>query len=290
MASRAEGFGWLAVVLAVLVWVLCAAVPLGAQVGGGLEGGGARRGASAWGVGTAEAGISLDGSTPAGVTWGAAGVPATADAVIEEMARASGAIFVGRVAAIRRPVGMAGSGEDAAEGVVEVDFLVDEGVRGAATGTVYTLREWAGLWSASGGAERYRVGQRLLVFLYPADAAGLSSPVRGRDGAVPVRGSGIAPGPDDATNGVAQWMVDLRWVQTQVVKQTRLQVRPPALPRPIHGILPESEGRGAMDVAPEFVRVPVTAPVVNAAPAQQQPLAQVIALCQQTMESSDARR
>ena len=87
-------------------------------------------------------------------------VASTADAVIEEMSQAAGVIFAGQVTAVRRPVGSAASGE----GIVEVDFRVDQGVRGPASGSIYTLREWAGLWSGSGGEARYHVGQRLLIF------------------------------------------------------------------------------------------------------------------------------
>ena len=75
-------------------------------------------------------------------------------------------------------------------GVVEVEFRVDQAVRGCAAGGPYMLREWAGLWAA--GNQRYRVGQRLLMMLHAPGAAGMSSPVGGMDGAIPIRRVGSA--------------------------------------------------------------------------------------------------
>ena len=59
---------------------------------------------------------------------------------------------------------------------VQVDFRVDQGVRNAVSGKTLTIREWAGLWEAG---ERYRVGERLILFLYPKSGLGLTSPVGG---------------------------------------------------------------------------------------------------------------
>ena len=103
--------------------------------------------------------------------------PATADALIQQMSLAAGVIFAGQVTAVRGPAGFAGSGQDAAGGIVEIDFHVDLSLRGPATGSTYTLREWSGLWS--GNPERYRVGQRLLLFLYAPGPHGLGAPVHG---------------------------------------------------------------------------------------------------------------
>jgi hypothetical protein len=216
--------------------------------------------------------------------------------VIEEMARAAGLIFAGQVMAVRRPAGFAGSGEDAAEGVVEVDFRVDQAVRGPVAGSVYTLREWAGLWNSSGGGERYRVGQRLLMFLYGADVHGMGSPVHGRDGAVPLRGGGFAPGPDDSTAAAAEWMVDLRWVAAQALRNSSLMVSPiprPILPSPVHGFVPEQEAeRSDVEIGPSVVRAPIWVPISMVAPlpSDTEPLEQVLALCQQAMRRVDVGR
>ena len=75
--------------------------------------------------------------------------------------------------------------KNGATGVVEIEFAVEDAVRGVSGGT-YTLREWAGLWPA--GDEPFRVGQRYLMLLHAPGAAGLSSPVGGMDGAIPIRG------------------------------------------------------------------------------------------------------
>src|SRR5258708_29179611 len=42
-----------------------------------------------------------------------------------------------------------------------------------------TIHEWAGLWSIG---ERYRLGERVLLFLYPPSKLGLTSPVAGAVG------------------------------------------------------------------------------------------------------------
>jgi hypothetical protein len=233
------------------------------------------------------------------------GVAATADEVVEQMARAAGVIFAGQVTAVRFPAGLA------AGGVVQVEFRVDEAVRGPAAGSVYTLREWAGLWNAIGGGGRYRPGQRLLVFLYAPDARGMSSPVRGLDGAVPLRGGGAAPGPDTATTAAAEWMADLRWVRAQALKTLPSPVASggggpvsprPISPRPVHplgalgtmagGVGPDIEtAREAIAIEPPPVRrLPVFVPMPPVASADTQPLAQVIALCREAIGGSDGRR
>jgi hypothetical protein len=97
------------------------------------------------------------------------------------MASRAGLVFVGQVNRIERK-----------GGVVEVTFGVDQVVLGSA-GATYTLREWGGLWVA--GEQRYQLGQRAMVFLHAASAAGLSSPVDGMEGVVPVvpMGADAAP-------------------------------------------------------------------------------------------------
>lgn len=147
---------------------------------------------------------------------GAASVPAsTVEDALHQMADAAGVIFVGQVVAVRR-VG----GEGGASGVVEVEFSIERAVRGCSAGGRYVLREWAGLWA--GGAQRYRVGQTLLMMLHTPDAAGLSSPVSGLDGAIPVRGMGSGVGEAGSDGGglaaPAVAVVDLRWVGTKLLR------------------------------------------------------------------------
>ena len=66
-----------------------------------------------------------------------------------------------------------------ASGVVEVEFRVDQAVRGCAAGGTYVLREWAGLWAANDA--RYRVGQRRSDDAACSGAAG-NELAGGRDG------------------------------------------------------------------------------------------------------------
>jgi hypothetical protein len=57
-----------------------------------------------------------------------------------------------------------------------VTFQVEHALRGTTTGQNLTIHEWAGLWNTK---ERYRVGERVLLFLYPPSKLGLTSPVAG---------------------------------------------------------------------------------------------------------------
>ena len=141
---------------------------------------------------------------------------ASVETVLRGMVGRAGVIFLGTVAEVRRrPAAEGGAG------VVEVEFAVDRGMRGASTGSRYVLREWAGLWE--GTDERYRVGQRRLMLLYPPGASGLSSPVGGMDGALPLRAGADAS---------AEELVDLRWLAARVSRgPVRYRAEPPRVPR-----------------------------------------------------------
>ncbi len=105
-------------------------------------------------------------------------VPLTLQDALHQMSDLAGIIFVGEVLAIRHR-----AREQGASGVVEIDFRIDQAVRGCTAGSTYTLREWAGLWE--GGDERYRPGQRLLLMLHSPGPSGITSPVDGMN--VPFR-------------------------------------------------------------------------------------------------------
>jgi len=142
--------------------------------------------------------------------------PRTVDEALHRMSDEAGVIFAGQVMAVRRQ-----PGKNGASGVVEVEFRVDQAVRGCTAGEPYLLREWAGLWA--GGARRYRVGERLLMFLRAPSASGLSSPVDGMDGAVPIHGDSS---PLVVSGAAAEYPVaDLRWVGTQVFRLVAYRVR-----------------------------------------------------------------
>jgi hypothetical protein len=167
---------------------------------------------------------SSSGNSSVGDSSGAlAAPPATVEAALHAMSDAAEVIFAGRVVEVRRVAGAGG-----ASGVMVVTFQIDSAVRGCAAGETYVLREWTGLWSA--GDARYRVGQRLLMLLRAPNAAGISSPVGGRDGAIPIRGaesavtasasgssvSGSSVAAESATAPLP--MVDLRWVGARVLR------------------------------------------------------------------------
>lgn len=142
--------------------------------------------------------------------------PVTVDDALHQMADKASVIFAGQVTAIRRH-----ESTDDTSGYVEVEFRVDQAVRGCTAGTPYVLREWAGLWA--GGDSRYQVGEHLLMFLHAPGASGLSSPISGMDGAVPIHG---------ATSLIAgettQYPVtDLRWVATHVLRPISYRTESP---------------------------------------------------------------
>lgn len=109
---------------------------------------------------------------------------------IPSLSRSAGYIFSGTVKAVEFEAAPKRGGV----ATTRVTFHVDEGIRGVATGQTFTIREWAGLWR---GGERYRVGERVALFLYPPSKLGLTSPVGGASGRFPVDTAGrivVKPG------------------------------------------------------------------------------------------------
>jgi hypothetical protein len=70
----------------------------------------------------------------------------------------------------------------------QLSFHVDEAIAGVKQGQVLTIREWPGAWSRQ---RPMRQGERLLIFLYPPSRLGLTSPVGGSLGQVPLRTSNL---------------------------------------------------------------------------------------------------
>jgi hypothetical protein len=93
---------------------------------------------------------------------------------LRPLTRSSGYIFAGTVKSVERAAPK-GNGV----GTVQINFHVDQGIRGVRTGQMLVIREWAGLWESG---ERYRPGERVLLFLYPPSKLGLTSPVGGPRG------------------------------------------------------------------------------------------------------------
>jgi hypothetical protein len=91
---------------------------------------------------------------------------------VRPLTRSSGYIFAGTVKSVER----AAPKRNGLLATVLINFHVDQAMRGVRTGQMLTVREWAGLWESG---ERYRPGERVLLFLYPPSKLGLTSPVGG---------------------------------------------------------------------------------------------------------------
>jgi hypothetical protein len=89
-----------------------------------------------------------------------------------KIAHPAGIIFSGTVTAVL-PASAKG------ERATAITFKVNQAIRGASAGQNLTIHEWAGLWSHG---ERYRVGERVFLFLYSPSRLGLTSPVAGGAG------------------------------------------------------------------------------------------------------------
>jgi len=122
-------------------------------------------------------------------------VPVRTDPVdLGAITQHAGTIFVGRILKIE-PARVASSHDLAS---VQVTCAVEHGVRGVRDGQILNFREWAGLWTTG---PSYRIGQRLMLFLYAPSALGLTSPVGGRLGQFAVDRDGrvmLSPGQQQA--------------------------------------------------------------------------------------------
>jgi hypothetical protein len=137
--------------------------------------------------------------------------PQSVEEALHQLSDKAGVVFAGQVVAVLRSEGS--EGDDAANGVVEIEFRVDQAIRGCTAGTPYVLREWAGLWT--GGVQRYHVGDQRLMFLHDPGLSGLSSPMDGMDGVIPIRGSNSQPAAD-TSNTLQSQVADLRWLGAKV--------------------------------------------------------------------------
>jgi len=114
--------------------------------------------------------------------------PASHSAVLEiekaapALLRHAAVIFSGRVVAITHL-----APEGAASSSIQITFIVEDAIRGVLKGDIFQLLEWPGRWQAG---ERYRIGERYLLFLHAANPAGLASPVGGSAGRFLIDGNG----------------------------------------------------------------------------------------------------
>ncbi len=103
---------------------------------------------------------------------------------LRQLARTAGIIFSGIVMTIeQRPAITAGE----AVGTVTITFRVENAIRGTAAGRSLMISQWIGTWSAG---QQFRVGERVLVFLYPPSKIGLTSCVAGGMGRFRVDSAG----------------------------------------------------------------------------------------------------
>jgi hypothetical protein len=70
---------------------------------------------------------------------------------------------------------------------VIITFHVENAIRGTSSGQDLTISQWIGLWSSG---QRYRVGEKVLLFLYPTSKLGLTSWVGGTMGRFAMDASG----------------------------------------------------------------------------------------------------
>lgn len=109
---------------------------------------------------------------------------------LRRMIRDSARIFAGTVIAVERF--QTGPGIP----TTRVTFRIDEAIRGVRKGQTIRINEWGGLWQAG---ERYRAGERVLLFLHPESKLGLTSPVAGAVGRWSIQRDGkVEPRSTDA--------------------------------------------------------------------------------------------
>lgn len=94
--------------------------------------------------------------------------------VFQQLVRSAGMIFSGRVTSVGNAASYPGNDHTATS--VTITFQVEHAMRGILPNQIVTIHEWAGLWSRG---ERYRLGERVLLFLYGPSKLGLTSPVAG---------------------------------------------------------------------------------------------------------------
>ena len=149
----------------------------------------------------------------------------TAEDVLGVIVQASATIFAGEVYAIRMPqgesnVGTTGGLHSSHEDVVDVEFRVDQGVRGTSIGNNYVLRMPLATWRL--GPPPFALHQRSMNFLKPADASGLTEPVQAE---ADLPGMDVGVMPIDRSN-----QVDLTRLHRLVTKKTLIEPPPPAAP------------------------------------------------------------
>jgi hypothetical protein len=91
---------------------------------------------------------------------------------LQLLIRLAGIVFSGQVIQVAHEAGSALPNPAA----TRITFQVEDAIRGTSPHQTLTIREWSGLWTRG---ERYHVGERVLLFLYPPGKLGFTSPVSG---------------------------------------------------------------------------------------------------------------
>ncbi len=108
-----------------------------------------------------------------------------------EMARSAGLVFSGTVLSVASP-----PSSDGSVATIQLEFKIDRAIVGVRTGQVLTIREWAGAWSLH---RPIRVGDRVLLLLYPPSKLGLTGPVNGWSGQIALDPRGKLPLSENAS-------------------------------------------------------------------------------------------
>lgn len=91
---------------------------------------------------------------------------------LSRLVSAAGIIFSGTVTRIQ----LRNGANAQSVSTVAITFHVEHAIRGTTSGHDLTIYEWTGVWSSG---QRYRLGERVFVFLYPRSKLGLTSSVAG---------------------------------------------------------------------------------------------------------------
>lgn len=98
-----------------------------------------------------------------------------ASPTLQQLTQRSSYIFAGTVLTVERVA----LKSDSELPTVKITFQVNQAIRGVRAKQILTIKEWAALWESG---ERYRPGERVLLFLHGTSKLGLTSPVSGSFG------------------------------------------------------------------------------------------------------------
>lgn len=124
---------------------------------------------------------------------------------LRQITAQAGYIFAGTVTAVEHSPAT----QPNEVATVRITYRVDQGVRGVRTGQSLAIREWAALWNSG---ERYRVGERVVLVLYPPSKLGLTSPVAGPRGRFALDSGGTLALPPEQIQTLTSDPVVAHWL------------------------------------------------------------------------------